>query len=113
MPRADRRGLQTESVLGPAPLDGDPGLVERLVANLVENAVHHNVPGGSVRIATAVEDGHAVLTVTNSGPVVPPGEPQREYVHLIYESVVRIDGNGKASLVEKRKKHYATSQAKK
>lgn len=86
VPRADRRGLQTESVFGPAPLDGDPGLVERLVANLVENAVHHNVPGGSVRIATAVEDGHAVLTVTNSGPVVPPGELDR-----LFEPFQRLD----------------------
>ena len=62
---------------GPAPLLGDAPLAERLVANLVDNALRHNEPGGwiSVRVGTSV--GQAVLEVANSGPVVPPGEVVR------------------------------------
>jgi signal transduction histidine kinase len=55
---------------GPAPVAGDPVLLERLVQNLVENGVRHNVAGGWVR--AGVEAGG--LTVTNTGPVVPGHE---------------------------------------
>jgi signal transduction histidine kinase len=69
--------LQLEASLDPAPGTGDPRLVERLVANLVDNAVRHNVPGGIVRIATGVHAGRAVLSVGNSGHRIPPAELDR------------------------------------
>jgi signal transduction histidine kinase len=69
-----RRGQDVETSLTPAPVLGDPDLITRLVANLVDNAVRHNVPGGTVEVATGYRDGQAVLTVVNSGPVIPPGE---------------------------------------
>ena len=47
---------------------GDRALLERLVANLVENAIRHNVPGGWVRVEVAEERNQAVLRVGNSGP---------------------------------------------
>ena len=74
---AGHRRLDVETSLGPAPMLGDPHLITRLVANLVDNAVRHNVPGGTVEVGTARRDGQAVLTVTNSGPVIPPGEISR------------------------------------
>ena len=43
--------LQVEIAIRPAPLDGDPRLIERLVANLVDNAIAHNIAGGHVRIS--------------------------------------------------------------
>jgi signal transduction histidine kinase len=61
-----------ESDLGPGWVTGDPRLVERLAANLVDNAARHNRPGGWVRVATGADGGWPVLRVTNSGPVVPP-----------------------------------------
>ena len=54
--------------LGDATARGDRALLERLVANLVENAIRHNVPGGWVRVEVAGEDGEAVLRIGNSGP---------------------------------------------
>ncbi|WP_100449171.1 sensor histidine kinase [Glycomyces xiaoerkulensis] len=57
-----------------AVVSGDATLLERLVENLVANAVKHNLPGGRVEVATAVRDGRPVLTVANTGPVVPPYE---------------------------------------
>ncbi len=66
---------------------GDPVLLERLVQNLVENGVRHNVPvNGWVRVTTLTRpDGWVELRVSNSGPVVPryevPGlfEPFHRY----------------------------------
>jgi signal transduction histidine kinase len=74
---AGRRGLAVETSLGSAPMLGDPDLITRLVANLVDNAVRHNVPGGTVEIDTAQRDGQAVLAVANTGLVIPPGEVDR------------------------------------
>jgi signal transduction histidine kinase len=56
----------------PAPVHGDPMLLERLVQNLVDNAIRHNTPDGWFRVVTDARDGNAVLTVTNTGPVVAP-----------------------------------------
>jgi signal transduction histidine kinase len=76
-PEIDRVELRVVPVTWPATLEGDPLLVERLVANLIDNAVRHNVVGGHVKIATGMKNGSAVLSVTNSGPVIPPGEVDR------------------------------------
>jgi signal transduction histidine kinase len=73
----DRLRIDVRDVTEPAPLDGDPLLAERLVANLVTNAVRHNIAGGRVEVRTGVKEGRAVLSVANSGPVVPPGEIDR------------------------------------
>jgi signal transduction histidine kinase len=72
-----RRGLHVSADIEPAVLDGDPLLVQQLVTNLIDNAVRHNIPGGDVRVATGTSDGQAVLSVTNSGPVIPPAEVDR------------------------------------
>ena len=56
----------------PAPTVGDPVLLDRLVANLVENGVRHNLPaGGRVHVATGTDGDTAFVTVTNTGPTVP------------------------------------------
>lgn len=67
-------GPTVTSMLDPAPVTGDPVLLERLVQNLVENAVRHNVPDGWLRVETATVGGRARLVVTNSGPAVPAYE---------------------------------------
>lgn len=59
-----------------APTRGEPVLLERLVQNLVENAIRYNIAeDGRVRVTTRLDvDGSAVLEVSNSGPVVPAFE---------------------------------------
>ena len=76
-PAISRLGLNVHASIQPATVDGDPLLVQQLVTNLIDNAVRHNVPGGDVRVATGTSDGRAVLSVANSGPVIPPAEVDR------------------------------------
>src|SRR5262249_34975174 len=63
---AERAELTVTTDLRPAPVNGDPVLLDRLVSNLVDNAVRHNHPGGWVEVVTS-RDREAVLTVRNSG----------------------------------------------
>jgi signal transduction histidine kinase len=70
-------GLRTEARLASAPVRGEFLLAERMVANLLDNAVCHNVADGSVWVTSGTEAGKAVLTVVNTGPVIPPGDVAR------------------------------------
>jgi signal transduction histidine kinase len=79
------RGVTIDRRLGPAPTAGDPVLVERLVQNLVENAVRHNHDGGELYLATRGRDGWAEVVVTNTGPVIPAYE-----VETIFEPFRRL-----------------------
>jgi signal transduction histidine kinase len=76
-PEADRRGLHVYASLEQAQTSGDPRLAERLVANLIDNALRHNQPQGRVDVATATRADRAVISVANSGPSVPPDEVVR------------------------------------
>jgi signal transduction histidine kinase len=76
-PRAGERGLRLETSLAPAHVAGDPRLVERLVANLLENALRHNVPDGRVAVAVRSDRDRAELLITNTGPVVPADQIER------------------------------------
>ena len=86
-PEAASQGLSVDAVTRPASLLGDRLLAERLVANLVGNAVRHNLAGGKVEISTATRDGRAVLSVANTGPHVPP-----EAVGRLFQPFARLDG---------------------
>jgi signal transduction histidine kinase len=70
-------GLRGTAALEPARTTGDPQLVECLLANLVRNAVRHNIPGGRLDVATHTAAGRALFAISNTGPVVPAGELTR------------------------------------
>lgn len=69
--------LAVVAAIEPALISGDSALIHRLVANLLDNAIDYNVPGGSVEIATGVRDGGAFLSVCNTGATVPPDQVER------------------------------------
>jgi signal transduction histidine kinase len=67
-------GLRIEADLHSAPITGDPPLVERLIANLVDNATRHNVTNGWVTVWTGIHAGRPTLRVRNTGPVILPAQ---------------------------------------
>ncbi len=71
------RDLAVQVELSPALLPGDAALAERAVANLVDNALRHNVPDGTVRVTVESDGGRAVLTVGNTGPEIAPDDVGR------------------------------------
>ncbi|HEY3775075.1 MAG TPA: HAMP domain-containing sensor histidine kinase [Solirubrobacteraceae bacterium] len=66
-PAIAERGLTVEAGLEPALTQGDRVLIERMVANLVENAVRHNHAGGWIEIRTVQRGAGAVFEIANSG----------------------------------------------
>ncbi|HLX49344.1 MAG TPA: ATP-binding protein [Streptosporangiaceae bacterium] len=87
-PEAERRGVTVDAGLGPGVLLGDARLAERLAANLVDNALRHNVPGGWVRIKSGSRPGYTFLAIANSGPVIAAGEVDR-----LFEPFQRLAGS--------------------
>jgi signal transduction histidine kinase len=85
--------IVVEGDLSAAPTLGDRVLVERLAANLVDNAIRYNMSGGWVQVETGADDGRSYLLVTNTGPLVPEAR-----VASLFEPFTRLDervGNGK------------------
>jgi signal transduction histidine kinase len=70
-------GITTITTLDEAPVTGDGVLLERLIANLLDNAERYNVAGGTVEISTTADDGASLVRVINTGPVVPLDQVDR------------------------------------
>jgi signal transduction histidine kinase len=86
--------LRLQASLSPAPLYGDPDLIDRLTANLLDNAIQHNTPGGTIEITTTASNGHAVLTVANTGPLIPPAQVSRLFQPFQRLAARTTHGNG-------------------
>jgi len=69
-PEIEHRDLVLNATLHGARLEGNRQLIEQLVANLLDNAIDHNVAGGHVDITTTTRAGQAILSVANDGPVI-------------------------------------------
>lgn len=91
------RGVRVESSLDPATVSGEERLIERMVFNLLQNAIAHNEPDGWVRLGVSAEERGAVLRVANSGPRIPAEEVSRllqPFQRLAPDRVARPDGLG-------------------
>jgi signal transduction histidine kinase len=88
----DLSGLERFVVLEPAWTSGHPGLLQRLVANLVSNAVHHNIVGGRIEVATRTQSGRPLLAVANTGPLVPAVE-----LHRLFLPFQRLHSNARSA----------------
>jgi signal transduction histidine kinase len=74
---AAAQGLQVDVSLNPGPICGDRRLIERLVSNLLENALRHNLPDGRIWVRVETLAGRPSLAIANTGPLVPADEVQR------------------------------------
>ncbi|MFE5481327.1 ATP-binding protein [Streptomyces sp. NPDC056527] len=85
---AAERGVAVTVRARPLTVDGDAVLLDRLVHNLVVNAVRHNFPDGRVEVRTGPDIG---IEVTNTGPEVPP-----DTVPLLFEPFRRLTARTQA-----------------
>jgi signal transduction histidine kinase len=69
-PEAQRAGVELRIDAGSAPMEGDPALLERLVLNLVQNAIRYNATDGWVRVTSERQGSSVRLRVANSGPEI-------------------------------------------
>lgn len=88
-PTARTTGIVVDADLSPGPTVGDRSLIERLAANLVDNAVRYNISGGSITVVTGTDTGASYLSVSNTGPLVPESA-----VASLFEPFSRLDGRG-------------------
>jgi signal transduction histidine kinase len=68
------RGLSMDVALAPALMAGDIALSQRAVANLIDNALRHNVADGKVWVSVRTASDRALLSLANTGPVIAPAE---------------------------------------
>jgi signal transduction histidine kinase len=110
------RQIDLISELAPAiRVRGDAGLLEQVIANLVDNAVRYTPLGGVVRITTMVSsDAKAVVQVVDTGPGIPDAEKTR-----IFQRFVSLPGTeaggaglGLAIVADIVKLHDGNVQAK-
>jgi signal transduction histidine kinase len=80
----DQRDLTIDAALEPAPARGDRVLLERMIANLVENAVRHNSPGGWIKIRTSQRPDGALFEIANTGADV-----AADQIPTLFEPFVR------------------------
>ena len=80
-------GLSIEPWLDPAITLGDPVLVDRMIANMLDNAVKHNTRNGWIRLATGTRGGQAFVTLSNTGPVI-----SDDQARALFEPFRRLEG---------------------
>nr|WP_296069617.1 HAMP domain-containing sensor histidine kinase [uncultured Actinoplanes sp.] len=93
--RADEAGITVTSRLSPRVVLGEQVLLERLVSNLVQNAIKYNRPDGSIDVLVG---DHPALVVANTGDDVPPDEVAALFEPFRRRSATRIDHSGGAGL---------------
>lgn len=81
---------------GPVPALCDPGLVDRLAWNLLDNAIKFTTPGGRVEVDVRPQDGHVVLEVSDTGPGLRPGTEEKIFQRFQRGDISRgpVEGTG-------------------
>ncbi len=84
--------LRLATSLAPAPTTGDRALTDRLIANLLDNAVRYNHPGGRIELRTTTDPERSLLSITNTGPTLAADELER-----LFEPFQRLAGGRTAA----------------
>jgi hypothetical protein len=92
-----RMALTVQANVGEVDVIGNSTLLARMVANVIDNAVRHNVPGGEVRISSGCDGPRVRLVVDSSGPPIDEEQAQQlgePFFRLGRERVAAGDGTG-------------------
>ncbi len=73
-PLADERHISINRSTAPTTVRGDHDRIAQVVTNLLSNAIRYNRDGGEVKLGVAAENGHAVITVSDTGLGIAPEE---------------------------------------
>ena len=68
------------------PISVDAVQIQQVLINLLENAVKFSPPGSPIQLSASIRDGELEISVTNSGPEIPPNELEK-----IFERFYRLD----------------------
>ncbi len=94
---AAAKGLQVNAAVDHAEVPGDSRLIYRMASNLVDNAIRYNTTGGRVDVTVAATGAGSTLSVTNTGPPVPPDQIGRllePFQRAAPDRMVSTDGLG-------------------
>ncbi len=97
---AARRGvrLEAERAAGAPSVWADIGLIERVLENLIDNAIRHAGEGGAIHLAARPATGTVVVRVRDTGGGIPPGEIPRIFDRHHQAEDVHDDRSGRAGL---------------
>jgi two-component system OmpR family sensor kinase len=97
-PLAAERHVKIVLELAETNCTGDPERLSQVIVNLLTNAVTYNTPDGEVRVATALRDGNAVLTVTDTGIGITAEDAPHVFKRFYRADKSRAGGTGNAGL---------------
>jgi signal transduction histidine kinase len=92
--RAAAAGVAVRRELRPASVTGEPVLLERMIGNLVDNAVRYNRAGGHLVVDTGTAGGRAVLRISNTGRQIPPDEAETLLEPFVHGEGTRVRTDG-------------------
>jgi two-component system sensor histidine kinase CreC len=93
---AAQRKVALEFAEGPGvPVRAEKFLLSQALGNLVHNALEHTPPGGTIRVALAIQDAQVAITVDDTGPGVPAYALERVFER--FYSLPRADTGRKSS----------------
>ncbi|WP_049562610.1 sensor histidine kinase [Nonomuraea sp. SBT364] len=92
--RAATAGISVRAGLRPAPVTGEPVLLERMIGNLVDNALRYNHTGGHLMIETYAAAGRAVLRISNTGREIAPEEARTLLEPFVHGQGARVRTDG-------------------
>lgn len=95
-PLASQRGVRIDVRGTSSAVEGDPNLLERVITNLVDNAVKYSPSGGSVRVTVETTALSVRLTVSDEGPGIPPQDRAQLFTRFFRgdSARTRADGSG-------------------
>jgi heavy metal sensor kinase len=93
-PLATAHGIELVLDAAPAPCAGDADRLQQAIGNLVDNAIKYSPHGGAVQIATATEDGAAVVRVADAGPGIAPELRERVFDRFFRADASRTRATG-------------------